>query len=84
MPSIAKVETIHYDCMTILAEWSSKTDPKGHCGVCNDTCMKESLPLVELDIKELRGNALQLYVKKLDEIGIPGELTLPWIVNLPA
>lgn len=81
---IAKVEVIHYDCMTILAEWSSKTDPKGHCGVCNGTCMKESLPLLELDIKELRGNALQLYVKKLDEIGIPGEQTLPWIVNLPA
>jgi len=80
---VSKVEEIHYDCMSILSEWSSKNDPKGHCGVCNGTCMKESLPLIELDIKELRGNALQLYMKKLDEIGIPGEVTLPWIINLP-
>ncbi len=81
---VKKVESVHYECMTILSEWSSDTDPKGHCGVCNGNCMKESLPLLDLDIKEMKGNALKLYVKKLDEIGIPGDLTLPWIVNLPA
>ena len=81
---VSKVETIHNECMTILSEWSGKTDPQGHCGICNGNCMKESLPLLDIDIVSLRGNALNLYVKKLDEIGIPGEETLPWIINLPA
>lgn len=81
---IEKVEKVHNECMTILSEWSGKKDHKGHCGICNGNCMKESLPLIDLDVVQLRGNALSLYVKMLDEIGIPGEATLPWIVNLPA
>jgi hypothetical protein len=79
-----KVESIHWDCMGILAEWTAKADLKGHCGVCKGNCMKESLPLVELDVTRMRGNALNLYMKTLDRIGLPGHKTLQWIINLPA
>ncbi|QMU28171.1 long-chain fatty aldehyde decarbonylase [Adhaeribacter radiodurans] len=79
-----KVEAIHWDCMGILAEWTAQTDLKGHCGVCKGTCMKESLPNVSLDVTTMRGNALNLYMKTLDRIGLPGEKTLQWVINLPA
>ena len=79
-----KVEAIHYDCMSILAEWTAASDLKGHCGVCKGTCMEESLHAADLDIKILRGNALNLYVNTLDRIGLPGNKTLEWIINLPA
>jgi fatty aldehyde decarbonylase len=79
-----KVEAIHWDCMSILAEWTAKTDLKGHCGVCKGNCMKESLSHVRLDVSEMRGNALNLYIRTLDRIGLPGQKTLQWIINLPA
>jgi fatty aldehyde decarbonylase len=79
-----KVEAIHWDCMGILAEWTAKTDLKGHCGVCKGSCMKDSLHLVDLDVTKMRGNALNLYIKTLDRIGLPGQKTLQWIINLPA
>ena len=79
-----KVEAIHWDCMGILAEWTAKTDLKGHCGVCKGSCMKESLHHVNLDVTQMRGNALNLYIKTLDRIGLPGQKTLQWIINLPA
>jgi len=79
-----KVEGIHLDCMTILAEWTAATDIKGHCGVCKDICMKESLHEIDLSLRSLRGNALNLYIRTLDRIGLPGQKTLQWIINLPA
>jgi fatty aldehyde decarbonylase len=79
-----KVKSIHYDCMTILGEWTATTDLKGHCGVCKGACMKESLHTANLDLKTIRGNALNLYVNTLDRIGLPGQQTLQWIINLPA
>ena len=79
-----KVETIHWDCMSILAEWTAKADLKGHCGVCKGSCMKESLHMVELNVTTMRGNALNLYIKTLDRIGLPGQKTLQWIISLPA
>jgi rubrerythrin len=79
-----KVEAIHWDCMSVLAEWTAQTDLKGHCGVCKSSCMKESLPAANLDMGRMRGNALKLYVKTLDRIGLPGQKTLQWIINLPA
>jgi fatty aldehyde decarbonylase len=79
-----KVEAIHWDCMSILAEWTAKTDLKGHCGVCKGNCMKESMHYVDLNVTQMRGNALRLYVKTLDRIGLPGQKTLQWIINLPA
>ena len=79
-----KVEDLHWDCMGILAEWTAKTDLKGHCGVCKGSCMKDSLHTIGLDVTTMRGNALNLYIKTLDRIGLPGQKTLQWIVNLPA
>lgn len=79
-----KFEAIHYSCMSILSEWSATTDLRGHCGVCNGTCMKESLHHIDLDINSLRGHALSLYTRALDNIGIPGEKSIVWIANLPA
>jgi fatty aldehyde decarbonylase len=79
-----KVETIHKECMTILGEWTAAVDTKGHCGVCHGECMKESLHCVHLDLKTIRGNALNLYMTTLDRIGLPGQQTLQWIINLPS
>ena len=80
---IQKVEEVHIDCMTILAEWSASTDLKGHCGICAGECMKTNLHAANLDIKTLRGNAMNLYMKTLDRIGIPEAKTLQWVINLP-
>ena len=81
---IDKFEQIHFDCMTILSEFSATTDLAGHCGVCNGDCMKGSLHHVGLNVDSLRGNALALYAKALDTIGIPGEKSIVWIAKLPA
>ena len=80
---MAKMENIHFDCLTILAEWTATTDLKGHCGVCQGSCMKESLPEIGLNVTTMRGNALNLYLNTLDRIGLPSEKTLRWVVNLP-
>ena len=79
-----KMETIHSDCMFILAEWTATTDLKGHCGVCKGSCMKDSLQHIGLDVVSLRGNALNLYLRTLERIGFSAERTMPWIINLPA
>ena len=81
---INKFEEIHFNCMSILAEFSASTDLRGHCGVCNGNCMKYSLHHIGLDIVTIRGNALALYAKALDNIGIPGEKSIIWIARLPA
>lgn len=81
---INKFEDIHFNCMTILAEFTATTDLRGHCGVCNGDCMKGSLHHIGLDIVSMRGNAMALYAKALDNIGIPGEKSIVWITRLPA
>jgi len=81
---IEKFEKIHFDCMTILAQFSATTDLRGHCGVCNGDCMKNELHHINLDVKSMRGNALALYAEALDNIGIPGEKSMVWIAKLPA
>lgn len=81
---IQKVEAVHNDCMTILAEMSAPEDIKGHCEVCKDTCMKACLPLAGLDMREIRGNSMNLYLQSLDRIGLPTEKTTVWMANLPA
>jgi len=79
-----KFQEIHFNCMTILSEFSASTDLRGHCGVCNGECMKLSLHHIVLDIITVRGNALALYAQALDNIGIPGEKSIVWIARLPA
>ena len=81
---IDKFEKIHFECMTILAQFSATTDLRGHCGICNGDCMKNSLEQIGLDVVTMRGNALALYARALDNIGIPGEKSILWIANLPA
>ncbi|WP_375323587.1 ferritin-like domain-containing protein [Flagellimonas sp. GZD32] len=81
---LKKFEQLHKDCMTILAEFSLTSTCKDSCGVCNGNCMKSALPIVGLDVGSMRGNALSLYARALDHIGIPGEQSIKWIANLPA
>lgn len=80
---MAKAEAVHYDCMTIMAEWSVIRNCDDSCGICAGDCMKTRLYAVGLDIKTLRGNAMNLYMKTLDRIGIPGVKSLEWVANLP-
>lgn len=81
---INKFQELHFNCMSILSEFSATTDLSGHCGVCNDECMKLSLHHINLEVSVLRGNALSLYAQALDNIGIPGEESIVWIAKLPA
>ena len=59
------------------------TDKNGHCEVCHGACVKQSLPKVGLTTGELRGASLQQYLTTLDMLGLPGELTLGWVMRLP-
>ena len=79
----AKVSAVHDEVMTVLAEMVAREDPAGHCGLCHEACVKASLGLVGLDIVRLRGEALNLYLRSLDRIGLPGEKTLQWVTRLP-
>ncbi|MDB5232383.1 MAG: hypothetical protein JWN76_3188 [Chitinophagaceae bacterium] len=80
---IEKVEKVHDDCMKIMAEWTVTRNCDDSCGVCDGDCMKTRLYAADLDIKTLRGNAMNLYMKTLDRIGIPGIKSLEWVTNLP-
>src|SRR6202047_1466800 len=78
-----KVHRLHLDVMTTLAEMLARECRHGHCEVCHDDCVKPSLPEVSLTASELRGASLQQYLKTLDMLGIPGEVTLAWVTQLP-
>jgi len=79
----AKVHELHQEVMTILAEMVAREDPSGHCGLCHGSCAKPSLPRIGLNISGLRGVSLRHYMKTLDRIGLPGEVTLAWVAQLP-
>jgi len=78
-----KIHRLHLDVMTTLAEMLAREDKNGHCEVCHGNCMKASLPGVGLTTSELRGASLQHYLKTLDMLGLPGEMTLEWVTRLP-
>src|SRR5271170_3169754 len=78
-----KVHRLHLDVMTTLAEMLMKECRHGHCEVCHGNCVKPSLPEVLLTPAELRGVSLQQYLKTLDMLGLPGEVTLAWVAQLP-
>jgi fatty aldehyde decarbonylase len=78
-----KVAAVHEDVMSVLAEMVAREDIRGDCLLCGKTCIKPSLPEVKLDIVQLRGGALNLYLKSLDRVGLPGDETLQWITRLP-
>jgi rubrerythrin len=79
----AKVHGLHLDVMTTLAEMMAREDKSGHCEVCHGNCVKQALPSVGLTTGELRGASLQQYLKTLDMLGLPGEMTLSWVMQLP-
>jgi rubrerythrin len=78
-----KVHRLHLDVMTTLAKMLAKECKDGHCEVCHDTCVKTSLSEVSLSAAELRGVSLRQYLKTLDTLGLPGEVTLAWVAQLP-
>jgi len=78
-----KVHRLHLDVMTTLAKMLAKECKDGHCEVCHASCVKPSLFDVSLSAAELRGASLQQYLKTLDMLGIPGEVTLAWVTQLP-
>jgi fatty aldehyde decarbonylase len=77
------VHRLHLDVMTTLAKMLAKECKDGHCEVCHDTCVKPSLSEVSLSAAELRGASLRQYLKTLDTLGLPGEVTLAWVTQLP-
>jgi fatty aldehyde decarbonylase len=78
-----KVYRLHLEVMTTLAKMLAKECKDGHCEVCHGNCVKPSLLDISLSAAELRGASLQQYLKTLDMLGIPGEVTLTWVAQLP-
>lgn len=78
-----KVYRLHLDVMTTLAEMLARECRHGHCEVCHDACVKPSLFEISLSAAELRGASLQQYLRTLDLLGLPGEVTLAWVTQLP-
>ncbi len=78
-----KVHRLHLEVMTTLARMLAKDCRDGHCEVCHGSCMKPVLFDVSLSAAELRGASLQQYLKTLDMLGLPGEVTLAWVAQLP-
>jgi len=78
-----KMKSLHLDVMTTLAEMLAREDKDGHCEVCHGACVKDGLQRVGLSTAELRGVSLQHYVNTLDSLGLPGEMTLAWVTQLP-
>lgn len=78
-----KLHRLHLEVMTTLALMLTKECKDGHCEVCQSSCVKPSLFEVNLSAALLRGASLQQYMKTLDALGLPGEITLAWIAQLP-
>lgn len=78
-----KVHRLHLDVMTTLAKMLAKECKDGHCEVCHESCVKPSLFEVSLSAAELRGASLEQYLKTLDALGLPGDVTLAWVAQLP-
>jgi fatty aldehyde decarbonylase len=78
-----KLHRLHLEVMTTLAEMLARDCRTGHCEVCHGSCVKPALPDVSLSAAELRGASLQQYLKTLDKLGLPGEVTLTWVTQLP-
>jgi fatty aldehyde decarbonylase len=78
-----KMHRLHLDVMTTLAKMLAKDCRDGHCEVCHGNCVKPALPDISLSAAELRGASLQQYLKTLDKLELPGEVTLQWVAQLP-
>ena len=78
-----KLYRLHLDVMTTLTEMVAKECRHGQCDLCHSNCVKPSLSQVGLTTVELRGASLQHYLETLDALGLPGEMTLQWVAQLP-
>ena len=78
-----KVYALHLEVMTTLAQMLARDDKDCGCELCHGGCVKPQLPKVGLTSSELRGASLQHYLKTLDALGLPGEMTLAWVAQLP-
>jgi len=78
-----KLHRLHLDVMTTLAKMLAKDCTEGACDVCVSACLKPALFDISLSAAQLRGASLQQYLKTLDALGVPGEVTLTWIAQLP-
>jgi len=78
-----KVHRLHLEVMTTLAKMLAKECKDGHCEVCHASCVKPSLAEISLTAVVLRGASLEQYLKTLDQLGVPGEVTLQWVAQLP-
>jgi len=78
-----KMGRLHLEVMTTLAKMLAKECRDGHCEVCHGDCVKPALFDVSLSAAELRGASLEQYLKTLDRLGLPGEVTLQWVAQLP-
>jgi len=78
-----QLEELHGEIITILAEMLQEKDSVGHCELCNGDCVKGSLGEVGLNRANLRGRALNQYLRTLDRVGVRGERSLAWVARLP-
>ncbi len=78
-----KVYRLHLEVMTTLTEMVAKECRNGQCDLCHSSCVKPSLSNVGLSTAELRGASLRHYLKTLDALGLPGDVTLQWVAQLP-
>jgi fatty aldehyde decarbonylase len=78
-----KLYALHLEVMTTLAQMLARDDKDCGCELCHGGCVKPRLPNVGLTSSELRGASLQHYLRTLDALGLPGEMTLVWVSQLP-
>jgi fatty aldehyde decarbonylase len=73
---------VHGDLMTTVSDLLSTKPQPDACGVCSDGCVKQKLSDVNMDLRQLRGGAFEHYLQMLDEIGVPGDVSLKWMCEL--
>jgi hypothetical protein len=77
------VERLNDEVMRHLAHMVAARDDTGPCGLCQGHCLKEAVATIGLTRQELRGRAINQYLRTLDGIGVPGERSLAWTARLP-
>lgn len=79
----AAVERLNDEVMRYLAHMVAARDDTGPCGLCQGHCLKEAVSTIGLSRQELRGRAINQYLRTLDDIGVPGDKSLSWTARLP-
>jgi fatty aldehyde decarbonylase len=79
----AKVEQLNGEVMHHLAHMVAARDNTGPCGLCQGNCLKDAVATVGMERTDLRGRAINRYLRTLDEIGVRGERSLALVARLP-